>query len=267
MKYLLTICLFPLEVFSQSAIRISFDDTNNLDLITIDTVSNPNNIWQIGKPQKSNFTSSTTQPNAIVTDTINPYSVNDTSTFYLWFPKLNSSWEWPELNFVYMVDMDSVNDFGEIQYSRDKGITWQIIDDGQFKGHSSNWQGFTFGASWGNSDSLLFKFTIYSDSVSEGRDGWIIDDIYMFDFPQSVYENNKETKVKITPNPAQETIRIQFLDPNIRDSQELKIYSITGQLVLHQMIYPPESEINIETLESGVYMYVIGDYRGKMVVE
>ncbi|UTW66818.1 T9SS type A sorting domain-containing protein [bacterium SCSIO 12643] len=74
-------------------------------------------------------------------------------------------------------------------------------------------------------------------------------------------------KLGISPNPAQETIRIQFLDPNIRDAQELKIYSITGQLVLHQMIYPPESEINIETLESGVYMYVIGDQRGKMVVE
>jgi len=74
-------------------------------------------------------------------------------------------------------------------------------------------------------------------------------------------------KFGISPNPAQETVRIQFLDPNIRDAQELKIYSITGQLVLHQMIYPPESEINIETLESGVYMYAIGDYRGKIVVE
>jgi hypothetical protein len=82
---------------------------------------------------------------------------------------------------------------------------------------------------------------------------------------ESLHTTSQE--IRISPNPVKETIRIQFLDPNTRTPQELKIYSITGQLVFQQMINPPESDINIETLESGVYMYSIGDERGKIVVE
>ena len=39
------------------------------------------NIWQIGKPQKIIFDSASTVPNAIVTDTINFYPINNISRF------------------------------------------------------------------------------------------------------------------------------------------------------------------------------------------
>ncbi len=49
---------------------------------TLDTTHH-NNSWQIGKPQKIKFDSAYSVPNAMVTDTINTYPINDTSIFYL----------------------------------------------------------------------------------------------------------------------------------------------------------------------------------------
>lgn len=34
---------------------LNFDDSLNLQHLTIDTSSNPNNIWQVGLPQKTIF--------------------------------------------------------------------------------------------------------------------------------------------------------------------------------------------------------------------
>ena len=38
--------------------------------LQIDNSSNPANVWQIGEPQKTTFTSASSTPNAIVTDLI-----------------------------------------------------------------------------------------------------------------------------------------------------------------------------------------------------
>lgn len=285
LKYLLFCFLTPIWGYGQFT-EITFDDTNNLDLIMIDTVSNPNNIWQIGKPQKSFFNSAYSDPKVMITDSMNSYPINDTSSFYLWYTRIDTTWEFPALTFRYKVDSDSINDFGEILVSRDKGITWYQVGDNEsstyiqcggcantvnaFTGRVySGWVLIHIWSTLGGitPDSTLFKFTFYSDSLENNREGWLIDNFVIEDYPISIRENKKIDQINITPNPAQETIRIHFLDPNIQGQQELKIYSITGQLVLHKMIYPPESEINIKTLKSGVYIYNIGDHRGKIVVE
>lgn len=49
-------------------------------IVKIDTTM-PNNLWQIGKPQKPFFSSSHSPSNAIVTDTINSYPINNDSYF------------------------------------------------------------------------------------------------------------------------------------------------------------------------------------------
>jgi len=67
----------------QSYENINFDNTNNIKSVFIDSVNFRHNVWQIGKPQKSIFKSAYSIPNAIVTDTINPYPINDTSSFII----------------------------------------------------------------------------------------------------------------------------------------------------------------------------------------
>ena len=46
-------------------------DTTVWNSILIDIDHDSSNVWQIGTPQKNIFDSAATQPNAIVTDTIN----------------------------------------------------------------------------------------------------------------------------------------------------------------------------------------------------
>ena len=84
-KYLLLILmmLFSVASFSQSSsfYTLDFEDTAALHHLRIDSVSNLNDIWQVGAPQKPIFTNAYYNPNVIVTDTINPYPINDTSSF------------------------------------------------------------------------------------------------------------------------------------------------------------------------------------------
>ena len=46
-------------------------------------VVDPAGLWQIGSPDKTIFTEAFTLPNAIVTDTANPYPTNANSSFIL----------------------------------------------------------------------------------------------------------------------------------------------------------------------------------------
>jgi len=264
--------------------------------VKLDTSSQ--NIWQVGIPQKTFFDSAYSISKAIVTDTVISYDTSVDSYFEITIPLSFYLFD-VLVDFQHKFQTDTLRDGGRIEVSYDKGVTWQnIIEDTLdyavisefenmyethdtlydgsygFSGLSDDWQHTRLFWIWAFPlkmfpDDMSLRFYFISDTINTNKEGWMIDDIVIsyVDLGSGISEKSSNSKISLSPNPAQETIRIQFLDPNIRDSQELKIYSITGQLVLHQMIYPPESEINIETLESGVYMYAIGDQRGKIVVE
>src|SRR4051812_30284690 len=59
-------------------------DMNTRDTVTkyfyIDSLQT-NNIWQLGKPSKPVFDSAYSKPLALVTDTLHPYPINNTSSF------------------------------------------------------------------------------------------------------------------------------------------------------------------------------------------
>ncbi|UTW66820.1 T9SS type A sorting domain-containing protein [bacterium SCSIO 12643] len=307
LKLLIFLNLIIVQVNSYSQID-SFSICNSFDsnvvLINIDS----SGIWEIGKPNKSEFDSSYSGLNSIVTDLDSLYPNKDTSIFYAsysyhgWIPNYLGLFYPLEIELIHRFDTDSIYDYGTIEMSFNGGNTWYdvlsstynytwgdyenyhyffglndtIFDSLSVTGNSNGWvhskiskniEQLVFGDSLFKEDSILLKFSFVADSIGR-HEGWQIDNLCIkMDIFNNVNELANETVINISPNPAQETIRLQFLDPNIRDSQELKIYSITGQLVLYQIIHPPESEINIKTLESGVYMYVIGDYRGKIVIE
>src|SRR5262245_57061736 len=111
---------------------IDFEDTSSLYRLRIDTASNPNNIWQVGAPQKTVFTSAYSSPNVIVTDTINPYPINDTSSFTIvniagaGYVVVHTA----SLFGQYSVNSDTLTDFGMIEFSPDNGTSWyDIVND------------------------------------------------------------------------------------------------------------------------------------------
>jgi len=255
---------------------INFDNSTNLQYLTIDIVSNPNNIWQIGVPQKTYFTSAYSIPNVIVTDTINSYPTNDTSSFILIHEFVTGSDEF-YLEGFYYCDTDSLNDFGKIEISPDNGnswilissdtstylgsdgtsFNWPIITNLNLTGNSNGWQYFkidmnnslaVFNSSFG--DTILFKFTFISDGTAELSDGLMFDNILLFDVFVFGIEEQSDISVKIFPNPVQ--TEINFEGASFENSV-VYIYSLDGKEILRKTI-TDENIIDVSELATGTYI-------------
>ena len=156
--------IFSVNGFGQSYL-INFNSPT--DLIEIDT-TNPNNIWQIGRPRKSYINSAFSADNAIITDTLNSYPTNDTSSFILKVPeylltKYSSGFSTGHmgLGFYTKYQFDSLNDFGRIEFSSDSGNTWHIMDkdyiDTTFLAWNPVWNVWTNGMSgWSFQDKSFY---------------------------------------------------------------------------------------------------------------
>ncbi|MFA6924529.1 MAG: T9SS type A sorting domain-containing protein [Bacteroidales bacterium] len=257
--------------------NINFDDTNNLSHLFIDTISNPNNLWQIGEPQKTVFTSAHSIPNAIVTDTLYSYPKNNISSFIILdYPAGGFSGEGMTLiGGYYKVNSDTLKDYGTIEFSYDNGTTWVNINDTLYKfyvmyippkpvltGNSNGWIHFSFGVSGLNllpgahGDTILFRFSFVSDSIQNNLDGLMYDDFQINDFAGSVEDiNSMGINSKIYPNPASTQITIEL--PKKEEQSIITIYNLNGEELIKQQIKNNKTDVDISELQSGVYFIKI----------
>jgi hypothetical protein len=209
--YILFTLLFCSQSFkSQNYYVQDFDGANTTPstsiMVTIQTSST--NIWQIGKPQKTLFSSASTTPNVIVTDTINNYPSKNVSSFT--FPVVNTYWPsvtWAiwAVRWKQKLDMDQGLDGGIIEYSTNSGNTWlnamntptvynfygyqpankDTLPSGEFcfSGTDNVWRDiwlcFSNSVTAAN-DTLLLRFTFKSDSVNTNKEGWMIDNMMAY---------------------------------------------------------------------------------------
>jgi hypothetical protein len=274
-KLLLILTLICLTSFANAQL-INFEDTSTLKNIKIDT-ANHNNIWQIGKPDKVFFSSAHSLPNAIVTDTINPYPTNNNSVFILRAVNCVGSGNF-FLQFTYKINTDSLNDYGTLEASPDNGITWiDIIKDAQlygyrwsvdgswtlfssqnndtlpFTGTSNGWYDFTFFTNYAGplvtNNFLLFKFTFHSDNIQTNKSGWMIDDMSTGIWESINELDNNVFYSTVYPNPATNNMIIE-------SSQQatMEILNIQGQTILQQQLQQGKTDIDISGLAKGVYI-------------
>src|SRR5687767_10238215 len=95
--------------------------------IVIDTVGG--NLWQIGKPQKAFFDTAHSGINAILTDTLNDYPSNDTSSFIYIITDPYTLTCLTCMEFSHKYDMDSPGDKGLIDASYNGGASWIAVKD------------------------------------------------------------------------------------------------------------------------------------------
>lgn len=172
--------------------------------------------WQIGQPVKSVFDSAYSFSRAILTDTLLPYPINDTSSFVLSFPIPDNTWApvYLYLSFRHKFDTDTLQDKGLVEVSYNNGTDWYeltnyesdtivtgtytagywdsfnvVTDTLRVSGSNSHgWNSSTFNwqlcfvmkeeiTEWEPLDTIQFRFTFISDSIQTGKDGWMIDDI------------------------------------------------------------------------------------------
>lgn len=268
--------LFSVASFSQSSsfYTLDFEDTAALHHLRIDTVSNLNNIWQVGAPQKPIFTNAYSNPNVIVTDTINPYPINDTSSFTI-VNVAGDGFTYPHTASLigeYSVNSDTLTDFGTIEFSPDNGTSWYDIINDTFitnhinlqqhwislTGNSNGWQQFfvnlaplgpLFNIQLG--DTVLWRFTFISDSIQTNKDGLMFDNLYFEDYVEGIPEIQNDNLISISPNPTSNELRIY--KSNVSDSQKVQVLNYRGQVLYDNSNFIGD-RIDIRQLPNGIYL-------------
>ena len=270
--------------------EIDFEDTSQFFRIEIDTVSKPNNIWKIGKPQKKLFNSAFSLPNAIVTDTASAYPINDTSSFTIthvasWISGFQSSHA-VGLYGIYQVNSDSLNDFGMLEFSPDNGITWvNLLTDTLYlkqecyewyiskptlTGNSNGWTYLSVSvAGFGRvfnifpGDTVLYRFSFISDSIQTNKDGLIFDDLQFTDITEGINKIHNQFGSKVYPNPTSGLISIEFENKK-SENFLLTIYNIQGQIILNKEINKDGIVlVDIENNKPGIYYYMLNNLKSR----
>lgn len=257
------------------AYLIDFEDTNVLSRLTIDTISNKNNSWQIGTPNKDYLSNARSKPNVIITDTINPYPAIDTSGFYITHIA-DQGYEYNQIVRIsgyYKVDCDSIYDYGKIEISLNNGKHWfdplsDTIPENYI--HStkpvftgkSDWTNFeiwlandlTFNSK--NGDTIIYKFLFISDSIQNNRDGLMFDDLIFEDWFESVQKNDvKSFNSYVYPNPGKANIRIVFDNPEFQ-THSATVYTFEGKIVYDNCDIKAEVvHLDVDNLNNGIYFY------------
>ncbi len=257
-----------------------FDDSDYCDRFLIDTVSNPNNVWQIGIPQKNIFAEAHSQKRAIVTDTLNSYPSNDTSSF-TFVHLADNGFTYPHTVVIggfYKVNSDTLTDYGKIEFSPDKGITWiELFHDSinldcpsyalpkpVFSGNSNGWKSFTegfecFGEVYNieQGDTLYYRFTFISDSVQTNKEGLMFDDLVFQDYAEGIPEIGNKDIIQLSPNPA--SIQLNVSIKNLPFTKgEIILLSLDGRIIQKEKFnYQTTSAIDVGDIPCGVYEAIL----------
>lgn len=240
------------------------------------------NIWQIGKPHKTIFDTAATEPNVIVTDTINKYPSNNTSSFSFHLD-LKYPYSIVALRWKQKLDMDKHKDGGIVEFSLDKGTTWQnafnnplihnfygynqsnkdTLGSGQyaFSGTDSTWRDVWF-CIFGFSNtqtSVDYRFTFKSDGVNNQKEGWMIDNLFVNQTLMHIVKENEKSKyLTVYPTATQGIINIEA--SKIEDNhviETVQLYSMDGRMIEAFKPNPSNLSIDISHLPGGMYYLMI----------
>ncbi len=281
----------------QSEAQYSYDSVNferPVSKIVIDPSAG--NLWQIGIPQKSFLNAAFSGSRAIVTDTLNPCPTDNTSSFTYIIRDPYTKTCFTRMEFWHKYDMDSTGDSGTLDASYDGGNTWMAVSDttlfpwGSFfywegdyhafsqsytphtliiNGKSDGWIRSAFIWQWFipvkradtirlNPDSLMVRFTFHSDSSTNHREGWMVDQIVTSsawgELCSGLEEKLPAGHLSVTPNPLYSHALLQT---GFRmKAATLTIYDSFGRLVKEIRDLSGNSYLlERENLSPGLYFF------------
>lgn len=258
-------------------------DTVYANSVNVELDTSSSNIWQIGTPQKIIFDSSATFPNAIVTDTINNYPINNISRFTIKTLNEFDPFGIFALQWKQKLDMDTTYDGGIVEFTIDQGLTWQnafnnpyiynfygfqpanqdTLNTGEyaFSGTDSTWRDIwlCFDLSWLSMfpDTIIFRFSFKSDSVDNAKEGWLIDNFmaHMTFIHILVKEIDKTDYLNVYPNPTNGIINIaaeKMMEFHIIEHMEL--INSQGRVVEQWNNLPTKFWFDTNKYADGLYM-------------
>jgi hypothetical protein len=165
-------------------------------------------------------------------------------------------------SFKYRLDIDS-GAKALVELSSDDGLHWTNIIDTlpggafwhgpkpRFDTSTNSW--LTFNLSVLHlipiHDTVLMRFTFISDSVASGKDGWMIDDINLGYWYESVPLLQNPNLITLYPNPSHGNLYFHTDKPH-KDAT-IAIYNLQGRQVYNSAA-PANGYLNLQ-LPDGVY--------------
>ena len=281
--------LFVLSLFLQQASAQTyyqyFDGADTLTTsIIVNILPDSNHVWQIGRPQKIIFNSAATLPNAIVTDTINHYPVNDTSSFIVstrpyWTPYIYA-YQWKQ-----KLDLDKKHDGAIVEFSVDSGATWQnafhnahvynfygfdpanadTLPSGQyaFTGTDTAWRDIWLcigGPTSVTTDSMLIRFTLITDSIDSNKEGWLIDN--MMAHPTWIHTATKMLKeidhISVYPTITSGAVTISTKKQyKLKEIQRMELFDAGGKMLQEYSDHSLNQTIDLSGYADGIYILKI----------
>lgn len=258
-------------------------DTSTVDAILISIDTSSSNVWQVGKPQKTIFNSAATDPNVMITDTINSYPVNNRSSFQFTYQPL-TSWGILALQWKQKLDMEQGKDGGIIEFSVDNGTTWQnafnnphvynfygynsnnkdTLATGEyaFSGKDTTWRDvwLCFDMTWLSwNTNVLVRFTLLSDSTDTQQEGWMIDNMmtHLTVFHTAIAAAQTEY-MRVYPNPATHLIYIEAQKIQaFHIIEKMTLKDTQGKIIEEWENIPTRYFIDSRKYSSGLYYLTI----------
>lgn len=279
-----------LLIFSSSNILGQFQSNNFETEYTLEVQIGKHSldsIWQIVVPQKTFFDAANSFPNAMVTDTINPYASNLNSTFVVTLnEEMMAGYPFLLLEWMQKVDCEDGVDGGVIEASYDNGQTWlNVFNDPTFRPDivgsysldtlhtgqvgitgTSDWEWMAL--CWGTfsgtppemPSEIQIRFSMVTDSVDTQQEGWMLDNFISYDgvIGSSVDLANTDV-ITIFPNPAVDQLTMDLSEVEGRDAT-VEIYDGSGQRFYTKNIKTNQTEIisiDLHQLNSGLYFILV----------
>lgn len=291
---LMTLLMACLGLFFYNAQQSNtFEDERDMPIV-FDT-TNTANVWQIGEPAKDLFSSALSEPNALITDTLNDYPPGSQSSFYF---KINMSTLWTGYPYFVLLwdqkmDCEVGTDGGVIEVSYDSMQSWVNVFEDMvyepmaigdfnmdvlFNGEpgiteiDTSWKqiGFCWSSSEGDPiDEAFIRFTFYSDSTETNQEGWMIDNFEAFpsivdNVEELSRQDNRISSLKVYPNPASGEINIKR-EGGIFANSVIQIYNLSGDVVFQKTSSNlEESGLDVSHLKPGTYVIVLKNSAGRI---
>lgn len=282
---LLVLTLFAFPASAQIAFQQYFDGADTSASNSLFPVVDSNSTWEIGVPSKIRFNTAFTQPKAILTDSLNPYPINDSSSFEVpipinWFSNGILAIEW-----VQSLDLEEDKDFGFVEFRASDTAAWSNIFDNNYvynvfgfdsanvKQQNGKW-GFTglsdrdnvwvcLDLSWlwqiSPNDTVFFRFQVVTDSLNSQQDGWMLDNLsaHLTAF-HTINENKTENFLNVNPNPSNGVLNISARKTGaVQYIESMELLDLNGMLVKRWGLSPTKFSIDLSDQPAGIYILKI----------
>ncbi|WP_421753785.1 T9SS type A sorting domain-containing protein [Croceimicrobium sp.] len=279
--YLFALILLLGPGLSAQYYRQYFDGADTSTYNSVFALIDSNSVWQIGAPAKNYFQQAATQPNAIVTDTLNSYPINDSSAFHMkvpiWAPVGILAIEW-----MQALDFEDSIDGGILEFRYTDTSAWESAFNNPyvynfFGFDSSNVATLPNGElaftgsrdmhnvwlcldmSWlaqFSTDTIEIRYRILTDSVDTQQDGWLLDNINVhITGIHTINEVDQGAFMTASPNPtfgpiklnARKTGQVQYIE-------SIELLDLSGKVVQSWDKSPTKFDIDISGQKAGVYI-------------